>query len=96
MRTQITKDWIDEATTATYKKLYERLDKKGYGSYSGRHEILGIITEEFWELVEAVRSQPISGDKNTVREELIDIAIGCIFGVACIDSSAIEPVIMEA
>jgi NTP pyrophosphatase (non-canonical NTP hydrolase) len=95
MRTQITSDWTDEATSATYKKLYERLKEKGWGSYSGRHEILGILTEEFWELVEAVKSQPISGSKNSVREELIDLAVGAIFGVACIDAGAIEPVIEE-
>ena len=76
---------VDQATTAAYKKLYHRLGTKGWGSYASRHEILGILTEEYHELVEAVQSEPLEGSRHSVREELLDIAVGCIFGVACID-----------
>jgi len=48
---------------------------------------LGIITEEYYEFVEAV----YSNDFNEIREEMIDIAVGCLFGVASMDAKLLFP-----
>ena len=63
-----------------------RLIEKGDGTAASYHEVLGFITEEYMELIDAVR-------KNNVREiksELIDIAVACVFGVACIDAGTMD------
>lgn len=60
--------------------LYEILEKKGYGAYASPHEILGSITEEYLELCYAIKVD----DKNNTRDELIDIAVVCIFGCVCL------------
>jgi NTP pyrophosphatase (non-canonical NTP hydrolase) len=66
--------------------LESRLDQKGWGTFSSRHEILGILTEEFHELVEAVKS----GDNVDVQSELVDIAVGALFGAVCIENNGTE------
>lgn len=63
--------------------LYKRLDEKGYGEFSSTHEMLGIITEEYLELVEAVRSN----NQKDIKKEVVDITVACIFGCACINKN---------
>ncbi len=58
--------------------LDRRLGKHGSGAYAGPHEILGVIDEEYDELRDAVRSNV---DADTAAE-LMDIAVGCVFGIA--------------
>jgi NTP pyrophosphatase (non-canonical NTP hydrolase) len=54
-----------------------RLQEKGRGIYVSNHEALGIITEEYYELIEAVKSN----EDINVRQELIDIAVACIIAL---------------
>jgi NTP pyrophosphatase (non-canonical NTP hydrolase) len=67
-------------------KIKSRLIEKGRGAFVSTHEILGIITEEYYELVDAVRSDVV----DDVRSELLDIAVGCIFGIACINENTMK------
>lgn len=67
-------------------KMLFRLKEKGDGTFSSRHEILGIIAEEYFELIEAVKS----GTLEQVKEELKDIAVGCAFGIASIEAKGVE------
>ena len=60
------------------KALLKRLQQKGNSSYASNHEALGVITEEYFEYVDAVKNN----DNQHVYEELVDIAVGCIFAVA--------------
>ena len=69
---------IEEAQSRILRKLQARLEQHGPYSYASTHEILGIIAEEYHEFVEAVQSN----DSKEVESELIDIAVGCLFGVA--------------
>lgn len=69
---------ITKASRDILRKLGQRLEQHGRGSFIGPHETLGILTEEYAELIEAVRSN----DYKQVERELIDIAVGCLFGVA--------------
>ena len=73
----------DEIILHTRRKLATELDrrlaKKGRGAYLSKHEALGVITEEFYELVDAVRN-----DENPSQflEECMDVAVAAIFTLA--------------
>ncbi|MCH9022452.1 MAG: hypothetical protein IID32_06780 [Planctomycetes bacterium] len=79
-RPAISSDLIDEAAGMVDLALSNALTKKGPGCFASTHEALGVITEEYIELVEAVRSN----DDSKVMAELMDIAGGCIFAMACL------------
>ena len=70
------------ALSDTKRELLRRLKEKGQGTFASTHECLGIITEEYDELKEAIQAN----DNDWTRKELADIAVGCIFGIACIDA----------
>ena len=58
--------------------LSRRLGKHGPLGFIGPHEALGILAEEYDELRDAVRAN----DPDAVRRELLDIAVGAVFGLA--------------
>lgn len=69
-------------------KIEIALRKKGNGCFASSHEILGVITEEYYELIEAVYNcskLPDKEKKEWITGELLDIAVGCIIGVASIN-----------
>jgi len=59
--------------------IQARLAEKGPGTFASRHEIQGVLDEEFHELREALQSN-IEKD---YYKELMDIAVGAVFGMAC-------------
>lgn len=59
-------------------KLHKRIKKKGRFSFSSTHEMYGILAEEFDELLDEVRSNDIE----KFEQEIIDIAVGCIWAKA--------------
>lgn len=79
-RKQVDKQFREYALGLVKHKMEMRLKHRGEVTFSSQHEILGIITEEFHELVEAVRNN----DRSELIEELLDVAVGCVFGLACI------------
>lgn len=86
-RQKITRRQIRSAIVAVRGDLKARLKEKGLGAFVSRHEILGVITDEYTELIEAVQTKaPISD----VRHDLLDIIVGGIFAVACIDAEALD------
>jgi len=78
-RKQVSEEAIDLALAEVKKFLVKRLAEKGYGTFASRHEILGVVTAEYHELVEAVEHK----EEVDVRWELMDVAVGCVFGWAC-------------
>jgi NTP pyrophosphatase (non-canonical NTP hydrolase) len=86
MRKQLNNDQINIGIDELIKKLYYRLEQKGYGTFSSRHEILGVVTEEYKEFIDAVHSK----DYENMKEELLDIAVACVFGFTCIDENIID------
>lgn len=60
------------------EKLQKRLDKHGRGCYASRHEAYGSIMEEVYEMSEAIRDDK----SNAFFDELEDVAIGCMVGMA--------------
>jgi len=85
-RLKISEQQVSDATGLVRSWLSKRLKEKGYGAFVSRHEILGFLTEEYTEVVEAVHSKPTED----LQGELIDIAVGCIFGIACIEAGALD------
>lgn len=81
-RAEVT-DWeIAGGLVDLAQKLQSRLQKKGFGAYASRHEILGIVTEEFQELTEAIRKDDAEGYDH-YSKECLDIAVAGIFGYIC-------------
>ena len=78
MRHAVTPDHIDRAITRLRCAIVENMADKGDGAFVGTHEALGAITEEYFELVGAIRSN----DAAAVDRESLDIAVACIFQAA--------------
>ena len=74
------------ASGEVLQSLNKRLIEKGRGSFSSRHEVLGICTEEYEELIDAIQK----GDLSNVKDELIDLAVACILGITCINSETLD------
>lgn len=58
-------------------ELDRRLHKHGPGIYASSHETLGIVTEEYLELIEAAKAN----NHADFRAELFDLAVAALFGV---------------
>lgn len=78
---------MNPALARVSKAVLHRLEKHGPGAFAGRHEVLGIITQEYTELVEAVRDDTYP---NRFISELEDIAVACIIGMASLTESDTE------
>ena len=85
-RTQITETQIDKAMEELKTKLKLRLEEKGYGTFASTHEIAGVIDEEYRELQEAVHYN----NREDFKDELLDIAVGAVFGVACVNAETLD------
>ncbi len=86
-RTQISNEQIDVGLLRLSVELRERMEKHGWGTFSSRHEILGAITEEMHELEDAVRT---SKDGEEIADELMDIAVGALFGHICVKEGTVD------
>ena len=85
-RPQLTDGQINFTIEKIRVKLNSRLRQKGYGTFSSVHEILGMATEEYNELVNAIHNK----DYENIEDELLDLAVGCAFGYACLDARTID------
>lgn len=85
-RAQLTDEQVMDAIAKTIEKLKFRLQQKGYGTFSSKHEILGVITEEYKEFVDAVHGK----NYDEMKGEIMDLAVGCIFGLACLEEETID------
>ncbi len=99
----------EAAMAALLLELQRRLTQYGAGTYASRHEVLGILQEEMFELTAAVHAAPLRApvcdadfaamsakfrrtwmnSEDTVRAELLDVAVAAVFSVACIDAGTL-------
>lgn len=86
LRPTITPKEIEAAMMLVQCNLKNRLNEKGDGAFASRHEILGTITEEYTELIEAVQE----GSLQDVENELIDITVAGLFGIACVYAKKVQ------
>ncbi len=86
-RTQVKKYYVNLALTDVHAHLDKVLAKHGHGTFSSKHEILGVLVEEFKEVVDVVREDH---DNERLALELLDVAQVAIFGYACIKARTLE------
>lgn len=85
-RKQISIQECCAAINAIMQKMEARLEEKGYGSFTSIHEVLGMLTEEYQEIIDAVHLN----DWDELDKELLDLAVGAIFSLACLRSGGLE------
>ena len=85
-RTPISKESRDLAVRAVSLLMENRLAEKGDGAFASRHEILGIVTEEYAELIDAVHR----GGPSEINLELLDLAVAAVLGIACIYDRSLD------
>lgn len=81
---EVTDDQISEALTQLGINLRRRLMDKGRESFINPKETLGDLRLEMNEVEEAIQIK----ESQRIIEELLDVAVGCVFGVASIKAHA--------
>lgn len=69
---------IHDAIISIEDRLKEKIEKKGNLGFVSHHEALGVITEEYYELLKSVHKNKT----HNYVEELMDVALSCIYGLA--------------
>jgi len=82
----INNDSIDLSTKQLIDNLNSQLKKKGNHTFTSTHEIAGVITEEYHEMLHEL----INNNMENYKQELLDIAVACLFGVACINQNTLD------
>jgi len=80
MRNEITEKEKEEVLLLVRKQLDKRLRIHGKNAFNSAHEIRGVLEEEVAEHMDELRANNYSRQ----LEELLDIAIAAIWGVATI------------
>lgn len=80
IRKQIDNVAIDIGLSDLFKHLHLILAKKGRGSFSSSHELLGVLLEEFEEFKTNVMNNSSDDEK---CNELLDVAATALFGYIC-------------
>lgn len=86
-RQQLTNSQIDKALQELIEKYYFCVEQKGRGAMASNHEIFGIVRQESSEYESAIH-QRLSDEEKI--QELLDIAVAAIFGVASIRSGGVD------
>jgi len=86
-RYQMTTGSLESALDEVAEKLEYRAAQKGLGAMASNHEIYGIIRQETSEYEEAIHKRLTDDEK---VEELKDIAVAALFGIASIRSGGVD------
>lgn len=82
-RPTITDENIKKSITDVIGAFNRKLENKGKGALISLEEILGKLTEEYFEVEEEVHENK----RNSLKNELTDVAIVCLWGIASIEQS---------
>ena len=85
-RPVITDADLERVIQVVVRKLEFRIKEKGRGAFVSSHEIMGIVSEEYDEMKEAVQEN----DHNKLFDELADIAVGSIKGMASMQAGELD------
>ena len=77
-RADVPKEIRDLAMGEVSRRMEQKMKKYGERTFVSSHEIYGILAEEMDEFLSAVRK----GDVDGIKDELIDIAVAAVFGLA--------------
>lgn len=72
-------DTAHHVTIDVLKAAIVRLQQRDYRALVSRHEILGILTERYQDLI----GQVSDGDMEDVEDALFQIAVAAVVGIAC-------------
>ncbi len=86
-RVQLQEYALDTAVKGADYKMRYRLKQKGMGCFGSNHEILGVIRQETDEYSEAIHLKKSDQEK---IEELLDIAVAALIGIASIESGGLD------
>ena len=67
--------------------MQTRLEEKGDGTFASSHEIYGVLAEEMAEFLQAIQQHKTPHE---LKAELMDIAVGAVFGIACIEAGGMD------
>ena len=88
-RAQFSLDDVDSVLNEIREKVIYRLKQKGWGISVSRHEIYGLLAEEFKELLDALQ-----GHGNEARaefhDELLDIGVGVVHALCSLKSGKMD------
>jgi NTP pyrophosphatase (non-canonical NTP hydrolase) len=85
-RPQISDAVLLQTIEALTVNMGRRIEEKGRGAFASPHEMLGVIAEEYHELIEAVRLNSAVD----IGGELADIAVACLFSIATMIEADIQ------
>ena len=77
-RMKVRQATIDAAMQEFRAMLTKQIEAKGDVAWASSHETLGVVTEEYTELVSAIRENHLPAVKN----ELLDIMVAAFWGIA--------------
>lgn len=86
-RPRISCDAVQRAWSGLLGEAARRMRQKGDHALVSVHEILGCVTEEYHEVAEAVHDRT---SLPQIRGELVDLAVACLFGIACVDERTLD------
>lgn len=85
-RESIDQDNVSNAINQLNEHLIKILSKKGTKTFASRHEVMGLLLEEFNELERANHKD----DNDEFKYELLDLAATAIFAIACVDQDTMD------
>jgi len=86
-RTQVSSDAVASGVDRLNAELIRRLHEKGFGTFASKHEIMGVMLEEWEEVKLAVGGH---GTKDELVSELYDLAVAAVFGAVCIEYEFVD------
>jgi hypothetical protein len=90
-RPTVFKESIDRAEEIAHNALKRELEKKGYGGFVSSHEMLGVLEEEVDEFKREVQRKPNTpGRDESMKDELCDIIVTAMFGLACLEQGTTD------
>ncbi len=78
MAVKVKRKHLEEALDLIIERVKARKEKRNGKPYASRHEMLGKVTEEYDELMLAVRKEK----KADIKAETADVAEACIYAIA--------------
>lgn len=85
-RPEVTQQEIEQGLLRVKEALLATLKEKGWHAYASSHEIVGVIDEEYDELMDEVRDNNPAG----CSKELMDIAVAAVFGGICMTTRKVD------
>jgi len=85
-RKSIEQVYVNKAIAQLKEHLIKILDRKGTKTFASRHEVMGLLLEEFNELERANHKD----DDVEFKYELLDLAATAIFAIACVEQETMD------